>query len=289
MVLALPVLLFLGSLTDWVAVTVYGGLVLLGRFLDRYREGLGIGVHFLGLYPLASWYAFAPEGLPQRLEFGTAGYLLLIMAPTLALSAGWGVRGAVLAWVLGQALVLDEWSAWLTRAYLLGVTGIIGVFLHRFRRELWGAALTDPLTGLGNRRALEVDYPRFQALARRLRQPLLLTVWDLDDLKRINDTLGHAAGDEHILRFVRALKPVTREQDGVYRIGGDEFCGLHLGLASGAAIQARVQQRFPQVSVGWACADDAPLDAALAEADQHMYRAKAVKLRISPQRLTRES
>jgi GAF domain-containing protein len=98
------------------------------------------------------------------------------------------------------------------RAFLLALAQQCAQALERSRlheevrglnRDLERAALTDPLTGLGNRRALAADFERFSALARRRVEPLLLSLWDVDGLKRINDSLGHAAGDAHLLAFVR--------------------------------------------------------------------------------------
>ncbi len=80
-------------------------------------------------------------------------------------------------------------------------------------------ALTDTLTGLDNRRALD------QALARQIARgtPFSLMHVDLDFFKAVNDTLGHAAGDLVLQRVARILRDVTRDDDVVARVGGDEF------------------------------------------------------------------
>ncbi len=66
--------------------------------------------------------------------------------------------------------------------------------LEALQRIIQNESLTDPLTGLANRRSLERDFPRFQALAAREGLSLVLSLWDLDGLKAINDREGHAAG-----------------------------------------------------------------------------------------------
>ena len=84
-------------------------------------------------------------------------------------------------------------------------------------------ALTDPLTGLGNRRAFDRALERETARAARHGRPMTLVMIDLDGLKRVNDTLGHAAGDTALLDLAAALRTVLRTEDSAYRLGGDEF------------------------------------------------------------------
>ena len=118
-----------------------------------------------------------------------------------------------------------------------------GAELHRRLSE---AALTDPLTGLPNRRAWE------QALRERLRaatgsQRLCLAVFDLDHFKRINDAHGHAAGDEVLRAAGRAIRDALREDDFVARLGGDEFA-LLLWVpdeAAAAKVVERVRNALP--------------------------------------------
>lgn len=85
------------------------------------------------------------------------------------------------------------------------------------------AALHDPLTGLANR-SLILDHLQL-ALARARRRSTLAAVifFDLDDFKRVNDNLGHAAGDELLVRIAERLRPVVRPADTFGRWGGDEF------------------------------------------------------------------
>lgn len=87
-------------------------------------------------------------------------------------------------------------------------------------------ALTDPLTGLLNRRALERDMRRELARASRYDRRVTVMVVDLDGLKQINDRHGHAAGDQHLRRVARAFEQGLRLGDMAYRVGGDEFVAL---------------------------------------------------------------
>jgi two-component system cell cycle response regulator len=91
-------------------------------------------------------------------------------------------------------------------------------------------AVSDPLTGLANRRALAIDLER--ALTGKAGERYVLALFDLDGFKRYNDTFGHPAGDALLERCAGAL--ATAEHGGAaYRMGGDEFC-LLAPLADGA-------------------------------------------------------
>jgi diguanylate cyclase (GGDEF)-like protein len=89
--------------------------------------------------------------------------------------------------------------------------------------RLQQAAFSDPLTGCANRRGLERDLERELARCARAELDLTVVAIDVDGLKAINDTYGHRAGDETLLRLVETLRRALRGLDGVYRIGGDEF------------------------------------------------------------------
>lgn len=87
-------------------------------------------------------------------------------------------------------------------------------------------ASIDPLTGVGNRREFETAFHDYMKSAQR---QFVLAVFDLDDFKRINDTGGHAAGDEVLRAVAHTLKNAVRKADVVARIGGDEFALLGHG------------------------------------------------------------
>ena len=99
----------------------------------------------------------------------------------------------------------------------------IGVAAQRLADRLEADALTDELTGLGNRRALERDLKQELGRAARHDRRFSVAVIDLDGLKRVNDTEGHAAGDALLKRLAAGLSASLRAGDGAYRLGGDEF------------------------------------------------------------------
>ena len=95
--------------------------------------------------------------------------------------------------------------------------------LANANRKLVSLSMIDPLTGMGNRRALEIDVTRIHAAGIRQRRPYSIAIFDLDYFKNYNDHYGHQAGDS-ILELVGShLRSAIRESDSVYRYGGEEF------------------------------------------------------------------
>ena len=97
---------------------------------------------------------------------------------------------------------------------------------RRYEAELRHMADHDPLTGLLNRRSFERELERHVAYVERYGPKGAAIVLDLDHFKTINDTLGHSAGDELIVRVAHALRSRLRESDVLARLGGDEFAIL---------------------------------------------------------------
>jgi two-component system cell cycle response regulator len=113
---------------------------------------------------------------------------------------------------------------------------------HRVQQQLADLALRDDLTGLYNRRGILAlgDFQRRQCL--RTGRTLVVVQLDLDGLKVINDTWGHAAGDQAIAGTAAILRCTFRESDILGRIGGDEFVAIAVD-ADAAAIH-RVERRL---------------------------------------------
>ena len=149
-------------------------------------------------------------------------------------------------------------------------------------------AKIDPLTGVANRRAFlemaQAELDRF----RRYQQPLALVCIDLDNLKQINDRLGHAAGDRAIAEVARICSEEKRTSDIIARIGGDEFAVLMPGTTAEVAksVAARLREAIAhhtvmdddtQLSICTGIAECGPDDevaALLQRADTQLYAAK---------------
>ena len=160
----------------------------------------------------------------------------------------------------------------------------------RFEDTLRALALVDELTGLYNRRGFVTLAERQLLIARRKRQSLILIAADLDGLKEINDTYGHAAGDQALQGAASVLKHTYREADIIARVGGDEFTVFPLD-ASDTSVPLLVerlhqnlrewnaQHRPPftlSMSTGSARleSDFKDLRQLLAEADSQLYQQK---------------
>ncbi|MDP5184846.1 diguanylate cyclase [Blastococcus sp. BMG 814] len=156
------------------------------------------------------------------------------------------------------------------------------------------AALHDPLTGLPNRNLLLDRLDQTLAAAERARRPMAVLYCDLDGFKPVNDTAGHAAGDEVLVEAARRLTAAIRPGDTVARIGGDEFVVLCPEAGSERAAQViadRITAAFDAplrrangdehavgISIGVAlCGPGETPDSALAASDAAMYRVKAAR------------
>ena len=152
-------------------------------------------------------------------------------------------------------------------------------------------SLTDELTGLYNRRGFSTLAERHLSLARRKGQDLLLVLGDIDGLKLVNDTFGHAAGDQVVIDAANVLKGTYRRVDILARIGGDEFTAfpIEAGPDSAEILTSRLQDNIAKhnerytrpfrlsmsVGVGRIKAADCPtVQRLLAEADRELYRRK---------------
>ncbi|MDT3440576.1 diguanylate cyclase domain-containing protein [Pseudofrankia sp. BMG5.37] len=171
---------------------------------------------------------------------------------------------------------------------MLGENTRLLVSVRASRQELHHQAFHDPLTGLANR-ALFAD-ELAHALAFRDGRPFALVFCDLDDFKRVNDTLGHAVGDELLRITAGRLRDTVRSSDTVARLGGDEFALLLEGghddpetvcrrLAATIRAPCLLAGRSRPVgaSLGLVLADPArhPVaDSLLRDADLAMYAAK---------------
>lgn len=157
----------------------------------------------------------------------------------------------------------------------------------RLFEEVQRLALTDPLTGLYNRRKFDEALATESERARRYARPLSLIMIDLDDLKGINDAHGHPAGDVALRSVAEAILESTRKVDLAARFGGDEFVILlpEADLAEAEAVAKRIDGAIASkpfehgrisVSLGvaqWSTAYQSPQDF-LGAADEAMYRAK---------------
>jgi diguanylate cyclase (GGDEF)-like protein len=161
---------------------------------------------------------------------------------------------------------------------------------ERAELEQRKAALTDPLTGIANRRAFFDRGTPLLAWAQDDRRSAALLLFDLDRFKEVNDTAGHQGGDRVLKAFCDLVSGAIGQHDLFGRLGGEEFGCLLADATMAQAVQfaERLRRAFaalrlpgieaqPTVSVGVAMAGEAgrTLPALLATADRALYRAKA--------------
>ncbi|PZM96987.1 MAG: hypothetical protein DIU79_03660 [Actinobacteria bacterium] len=191
-----------------------------------------------------------------------------------------GVEAVIIGAYLLVALVGDPAPPGFVFLYVGTMLGVVVVCaaqartLARQRAQLRHLAEHDPLTDALNRRGLE------QWARSRPTLPAVICL-DLDSFKKVNDTLGHAAGDELLQWVVRTVRDLLGPNDAIARIGGDEFV---IGLAEADppatwTIAERIREALRQrtgVSPGWACPpDDGDTFERLVQvADQRLYQHK---------------
>ena len=272
-----------GQRNDWIRLICFAAITLATQFLAKHQPLLGTSLFFISSFGIFYWMSSDPSGVIQQLNLGVLGFSAIITPAIMGFGVYVGRGAALLGVLIGLMLLIPQSasSQWPFAAFQIAIGAMTGALLHdlfmkleRSQRQLERAALRDDLTNLENRRSLRIAFERYQGLTSRQGVPLLVTAWDVNELKRINDQRGHAAGDAHLLEFVRAIRLEARKEDIFFRVGGDEFVGLHPALEHGEEFADRVRIRFPGIAVGWALVDD-NLERALSLADQMMYANKA--------------
>jgi diguanylate cyclase (GGDEF)-like protein len=242
--------------------------------------------------PCLVWIAFRfrPSGV-------ALGICLLSLIAIGATAAGSGPFGGERS---GESLLSLQAFIGLTTVMALTLAAAVSGHrasareLRSLSAEMEQLALTDELTGLRNRRGFLVLADQALRMARRTRARCALVYVDLDGLKRVNDTRGHAAGDALIADAAKVLDQVFRESDVVARVGGDEFAVFavldeHDGAEALNARLAAAIDRFNAQAVrtmrasmsigieGLRSNSDTPLDVLLSRADRAMYERKRTR------------
>lgn len=231
-----------------------GGQDLLGRSLfDAFELRRPAGIA-----DMAGLMAHAGEKL--RLALRGAGRGMTFRGLALPLEAGQGMLinlsfgiGVIEA-VRAHALTDRDFAAtdlavemmYLVEARAVATNALRGLAerLEDDKRMAEEQALTDTLTGLGNRRALGQV---LEALT-QVRTPFGLMHVDLDYFKAVNDTLGHAAGDHVLRRVADVLRRETRSQDTVARVGGDEFVLVFPSISDPSRLEVVARRIIEELS-----------------------------------------
>jgi diguanylate cyclase (GGDEF)-like protein len=258
------------------------------------------GVVFLGMSAAALMCAWRAGAIGHQRRFVGAGVMAGAFGVISLANFGTAVAAAVVSIGTAPARVLLVFNA---AAYLMVAFGQhLFVFedmlyelqesnreLSATRAELRLAAITDALTGLYNRRFFDEVTTHHLEHHRRFHLSLSLLYIDVDRFKAINDTHGHAVGDQVLRHVAEYIRHKFREADYVFRIGGDEFVVLISCSVAEAEKRVRdlqggfhatlIEADLPlslglSVGIAEVAAEASDLEQAIAQADERMYEDK---------------
>ncbi|MBC7989083.1 MAG: GGDEF domain-containing protein [Luteimonas sp.] len=267
-----------------IVACISGGSIYAWRTGRSYGAAIFVAVTYsIGCVVVA--YLAGLSGLLWVYPVLVANFLLVPRWPALMISTA-----AVAAIAMGDVALVTGAHKVMFMATSFVVSLFSFVFASRAelqRSQLEAIASRDPLTGASNRRGMEAELEVAMASSIRTRKPLSLLVFDLDHFKQVNDSFGHEAGDELLVRVADVVRGTVRTDDRFFRLGGEEF-GLLLPNANAAslrniaeklrvAVASEVQchGRSITISIGATCF--CPGESAsdwLGRTDAAMYRAK---------------
>ncbi|MDQ8044051.1 MAG: GGDEF domain-containing protein [Patulibacter sp.] len=257
--------------------------LLLTRFSSTMLVGLGISIAML-----------ADGGITTPIVAGL--YLkVLFDATVLSKRDALETAGLTVAWWVFAALLSPTDQLWAVpyQLTLFAVSFGLGIVGRRAFTDATSARLrlahTDPLTGLRNRPGFEQGAERAFGIALEEGRPFAIVAFDLDDFKAVNDTHGHAAGDELLQQVAAITKETLPSAYSIGRLGGDEFIAavpagsIEEAGALATALTARLRT-IVGASVGCAVhpADGLDLEGLMRSADHRSYSAKPGRTRHSP-------
>ncbi len=262
------------ALLYFAAWTAIGALVLRGEFRPAVY------------WSLACIYAIAALNFYRRLEGRSAGRLAIVLGFTI-----WAMCFFLHPWIVERTAYADIAShIWNMQKSLISIGMILVMLEEQVSNNEW-LALHDELTGLPNRRLFAARLTNAIQYSDNRNSSLALVVLDLNDFKKINDTLGHPVGDMVLREVSMVLRKNIRATDTVARLGGDEFIIAATDMPNESAVErftdslrAAIERPIlvndmPMVvsaSFGFAMYPDDAKDATklLRLADQRMYGLK---------------
>ncbi len=185
---------------------------------------------------------------------------------------------------LGTEFALKIFAAHVFTIIMMNMMLGVIVDLHQ---QLIDQAVKDPLTGVFNRRQMDLSLHDVKSRYNRTAEPVSILIIDVDHFKQVNDKFGHAAGDNALKALVTIIQNNIRKTDQLFRMGGEEFLLLLWGTAGDSAINVANQLRLKiqgadliendrlTVSIGVnSLTQHQSVEQWLAGADEALYRAK---------------
>jgi diguanylate cyclase (GGDEF)-like protein len=225
--------------------------------------------------------------------------LLVFLLGVVGLPARFGTNGVVAGVLLTEILIFASTAGvdpagFLAHPERVIITATSTFGLAAFAHALMQAesqkrseSVYDVLTGLPNRRGMEVRFEDLRASALDTGSPLALLICDLDTFKSINDVHGHQRGDAVLTETAGAIRRCLRPTELVFRVGGEEFlvllagCGPESAVSVGERVRVAVEAARPgglpvtcSVGVGVATGEEIDFDALFSAADRALYEAK---------------
>lgn len=264
------------------------GMLMLGTWIYRTRQVRIACVVMAGLCVIgicASTYVSGPKQILWA--YPTVLAIFYLLRPGEAVTTVLVMVGILMPILLSDSSSFQTASIVITLVLMAAFTYAFAAMNNRQRVLLTRLATKDPLTGVGNRRALDAKLAEVVAARGRSPSPASLIILDLDHFKAVNDTHGHAKGDEILQRVAEIVNLRIRVTDSLYRIGGEEFVvvaehqdlekATHLAEQLRLLVEANelVDDRAVTISLGVAqLADGEEGGDWLCRADEALYAAK---------------
>jgi diguanylate cyclase (GGDEF)-like protein len=279
------------------SLLVTAGVAAVGSTAAAYALG---GVADASIVSFATWIAFLAVAVNElwrgRAEKLPARWPLMALFVVHAVIYSGGIYD-FLSGTLYDGISAPPVGSWFGLIYFEGILYTMGSALlmsllckEREEQKYIAAAHSDPLTGIANRRTFFEQAERLLQRCRKDHQPLALIVFDLDHFKSINDSNGHAVGDEVLRSFVASVRGLLRPNDLFGRHGGEEFAVAlpDATLDTATVVAERIRHAFTRspftldgqpvmatVSAGVAIAEPSwTFEMLMNTADMAMYRAK---------------
>lgn len=184
------------------------GALLLGVVNSLIGPELSFAVFYIAPIMFATWYGGKK-----------VGYSIAII------SAGIWLYADLTAGSRYSSFLIPVWNMLVRLFFFLIILRLLIIVREKLALEE-SLAVTDPLTGLSNRRFFQEQLEREYARNQRHPEPFTIVYFDLDNFKYVNDTMGHTVGDIVLQNVAQTLLTVVRSSDFVSRLGGDEFAIL---------------------------------------------------------------
>jgi diguanylate cyclase (GGDEF)-like protein len=205
-------------------VVIVVGLVTLGTFVYRTRKVRFVSIALSVLCISAVLSTVYISG-PQQVLWAYPALMAVfyLVKPRESIIFALALIVALIPRLLPEANNFQTATIFITIVVMSSFAYAFSTVTNRQRELLIRLATKDPLTGAGNRRALENKMAEVVAAHSRSRSPSSLIILDLDHFKAVNDAHGHATGDQILCRITEIVNLRIRVTDSIYRIGGEEF------------------------------------------------------------------